>query len=77
MILEEELKSFEDHRKELIGRALGKFVLVKGERIVGSYDTANDAIKAGYAEFGNVEFLVKEVSPIDAPLNFTSGLLAA
>ena len=75
-MLESEIKTFELNRKELVGRALGKFALIKGERIVGTYDTANDAVRAGYAELGNVEFLVEEISQFDSPLSFTSNLLA-
>jgi hypothetical protein len=35
-----------------------------------------DAIAAGYQQFGNVPFLVKQILRIEAPLNFMPSLLA-
>jgi hypothetical protein len=35
-----------------------------------------DAIAAGYQQFGNVPFLVKQIVKIETPQNFVSNLLA-
>ena len=75
-LLRQELETFEAQRDELVRRVNGKFVLIKGDRVVGTFDTESDAIAAGYKEFGNVAFLVKHVAPSDRPLNFVSGLVS-
>ena len=71
-ILDEELKTYETHREELLGRAKGKFVLVKDDRIVDVFESLQDALKRGYEEYGNEPFLVKQVVEVEVPANFTS-----
>ena len=70
--LQPELELFERHRLELLARASGKFALVKGSDIVGTFETEGDAIREGYQRFGNHPFLVKHVVEADVPLNFAS-----
>ena len=70
--LEKELAYFEQHRSELLGRAKGKFALIKNETLVDTFDGQADAIRAGYRKFGNEPFLVKQILAVDVPLNFTS-----
>jgi hypothetical protein len=67
-----EASFFEQHREELVERANGKFALVKGESLVGIFDSQIEAIRAGYQRFGNEAFLVKHVVRVEIPLNFTS-----
>jgi len=73
--LEQELKTFDAHRDELLGAALNKYVLIHGTEISGTFDTESDAIDQGYRQFGNVPFLVKRVTAVDDPANFLSGLI--
>jgi len=73
--LREELETFEAHRDELVGNANEQFALIRGRDLVGTYATERDAIAEGYRRFGNVPFLVKQVSATDRPLNFVSGLV--
>jgi hypothetical protein len=75
-MLKRELEAYESHKEELLGKAAGKFVLIKNDEILGTYDTANDAINRGYELFGNVPFLVKEIIEIETPAEFTSNLIA-
>jgi len=66
MALEAELRYFDEHREELVQAHLDKFVVIKGERLAGSYDTAQGAYEAAVAEFGPTEaFLLKRVLPED------------
>jgi hypothetical protein len=74
-LLEVELKTYEDHRDELLGSDSGKFVLIRGEQVISVFDAKADAIRAGYERFGNVPFLVKQVVQVEVPQNFTSNLL--
>lgn len=74
-VLEElarELETYEANRERLLGEALGKYVLIHEDELIGAYDTEADAIAEGYRRFGNVPFLVKRISPIDEPANFLS-----
>ena len=43
----------------------GKFVLIKGDDVVGFYSTYEDAITEGYRRFQLTPFLVKQVSMIE------------
>lgn len=69
MPLEQELKTYEREREKLLSEAKGKFVLIKGDKIVGIYVSQEDALAEGYKRFGNEEFLVKEITQIE-PINF-------
>ena len=70
--LETELRFFNQQRTRLLQDAPGKFVLVKGESLIGVFDSETAAIRHGYQTLGNVPFLVKKVTEVDIPLNFTS-----
>jgi len=75
-ILDVEIKTYEQQRDKLLGTSEGKFVLIRGNQVVGIYDSKMDAISAGYQQFGNVPFLVKQIVKIEMPQNFVSNLLA-
>jgi hypothetical protein len=70
--LRQELQTYERHRERLLGEAQGKYVLIRDDQIVSTYDTERDAIKEGYRQFGNVPFLVKRITALDEPANFLS-----
>ena len=70
LILDTELKTYERNRDHLLGTAEGKFVLIHDSQVIGVYESKVDAIAAGYQQFGNVPFLVKQILRIEAPLNF-------
>ncbi|HYC91635.1 MAG TPA: hypothetical protein VEO54_20620 [Thermoanaerobaculia bacterium] len=70
--LETELRFFNQHRTRLLQDASGKFALIKGESVIGIFDSDTAAIRHGYQTLGNVPFLVKKVTEVDIPLNFTS-----
>ncbi len=75
-LLNKEIETYNVHKAELLGKANGKFVLIKDSEVVGVYDTKMDAIRQGYERFGNVPFLVKLIVEVEVPLEFTSNLLA-
>jgi hypothetical protein len=75
-VLQTELETYDRRREELLGMALGKWVLIKGDELSGVFDTQDDAVSAGYRTFGNVPFLVKQVVPFDNPTFFLSSLIA-
>jgi hypothetical protein len=70
--LETELRYFQEHRTDLLVSSEGKFALVKGESLIGVFDSEDDAIRHGYQNLGNVSFLVKQITEADIPLSFAS-----
>lgn len=72
MALEREMKTFEAHRAELLGRARGKFVLIKDDDVLDVFSSMDDALKVGYEKYGGESFLVKRIEDAEVPLNFTS-----
>jgi len=59
--LYQEYQYFLSVKPELLKQSKGKFALVKGDRLVGTFDTDADAYKAGLREFGNTPFLIVQV----------------
>jgi hypothetical protein len=70
--LQQELETYAAHKAELVSKAAGKYVLIKGKKIIDIFENQADAIAAGYKQFGNVPFLVKQIQEIETPVNFYS-----
>jgi hypothetical protein len=67
------------YRRE-VGRLLaeghaGRHVLIKGERILGIWDTDEEAMTAGYQQFLNEAFLVHRIQEREAVLRGSSRFL--
>ncbi len=79
-ILSEELEYFERHREELLTRYKGKFVVVKGSKLIGHFATAEEAYEAAVTRFGEEPFLLKQVlaeePPAQLPMLYT-GIISA
>ena len=60
-MLEKERKYFETHRAEWLKQNPGNFVLVKGEELLGVFDTQQEALIEGARRFGIDGFLVRQV----------------
>ncbi|MGO3842186.1 MAG: hypothetical protein ACTJHY_06095 [Alcaligenes pakistanensis] len=65
-----ELKTYEEHLPELAAQA-GKYVLIKGDTVVDTFDSYEDALKQGYTKFQLDPFLVKKISQGEQALFFT------
>ena len=74
--LDLELKTYEQNKQNLLKSDRGKFVLIKGNSVIGTYDTYDDTIKVGIDKFGNKPFLVKQILDVEPTGNFTSNLIA-
>lgn len=59
--LTEERKFFAEHRSEWKKAHTGKFVLVKGRQLIGTFNRAEDAVAEGARRFGTEPFLVRNV----------------
>jgi len=65
MALEKELEAFNSRLQELKAEHEGRFVLIHGDDIVDTFSSYDDAIKAGYSQFGLNPFLVKQVRTLE------------
>jgi len=74
-MLETETKTFEDRLPELIKTDVGKFVLIKDDKVVGTYSAIQDALKDGYEKFKGQAFFVRQIVPVQLPLNFANNHL--
>ncbi len=73
---EKELAAFEKDKEKLLAEHEGKYALVKEDKVVGVFESENDAISQGYERFGTQLFLVKHISEKDESMNFLSFNLA-
>lgn len=73
MALEQEQKTYQENMESLKDQE-GKFVLIRGDKIVGVYDTYQDALQAGYDEFKLEPFLVKQIRFVETIQFFTRDL---
>ena len=63
-MLKEEIRIFNDHLSEWLKSHTGKFVLIKGEEVIGFYNTDIEALSEGARLFGLEPFLVRPVIPV-------------
>ena len=71
-LLTKETETFNDQRDELLANDEGKYVLIHGDDVCGTYADEMDAIADGHKQFGNVPFLVRKISKVDYPANFVN-----
>jgi len=62
MALETELDYFNKTKAELLKNHPGKFALIKGEQLIGVFDTPANAFDEGVKQFGREPFMVKRIS---------------
>lgn len=71
MMLDEELRTFEENKSELLSASEGKFVLIKENCVLGIFETQAEAIGEGYRRLGNVPFLTREIAEREIPEGVT------
>jgi hypothetical protein len=59
--LAEERKFFAEQQSEWKKAHVGKFILVKGKQLTGTFNRAEDAVAEGARRFGTEPFLVRNV----------------
>jgi hypothetical protein len=57
-----EFKVFQLNERALCAANPGKYVLIKGQDIIGTYGKQYDAISEAYTRFGNVPFFIKRIA---------------
>ena len=64
MALEKEIATYNNKLPELKENE-GKFVLIHGEDVVGTFTSYEDAIKAGYEKFKLDPFFVRQIHAVE------------
>ena len=67
MALEREYRAFRDKLgdSEWAAKNHGKYVLVKEDKVIQTFDSYGDALRGGYDRFGLGAFLVKQASAME------------
>ncbi|HET6383144.1 MAG TPA: hypothetical protein VFJ58_07105 [Armatimonadota bacterium] len=79
-MLEQERAYYNAHCQEWVEKYPGKTVLVKGDSLVGTYDSPDNAVSEGIRLFGKEPFLVRPIGFRDEDIKvpaLTLGLLNA
>ena len=63
--LKTETQIYESNLQEWRAQHMGKYVLIKGDSIVGFFDSLQSAFAEGSSKFGLEPFFVKQVTPSD------------
>lgn len=74
-MLEKEIETYNRLLPSLL-QQIGKFALIKGDVLVDTFDSYQDAMKRGYAEFKLEPFMVKQIAPAERIAFFTRDLAA-
>ena len=70
--LQKELEFFKAHQAEWQKMHPGKFVLIKGNELIGVFDNDKTAVAEGIRRFGTESFLVRGVYGKDETLRIPS-----
>ena len=71
MALENEKEFYKQHRDEWLPRHEGKVAVIKGEELIGVFDTIEDAYEEAVRRLGNELFLIARIlngARADGPL---------
>ena len=61
-LFERERAYFESQKPMLLAAARDRFAVLKGERLLGIFESDPDAYDAGRTAFGNVPFLIRQIT---------------
>jgi hypothetical protein len=61
MALESEIATYQRCLPELLVADEGRYVVIHGDEVAGTWQTYQDALQSGYAKYGLDPFLVKQI----------------
>ncbi|MBU0708450.1 hypothetical protein KJ596_01715 [Patescibacteria group bacterium] len=62
-MLEKEFNHYLSHQKELVKKYKGKFIIIKGEEILGAYETEKEAYETIVKDHTVGSFLIQHCLP--------------
>ena len=72
-LLDEEISYYESRKEELIRDHINRYLLIKGSKLIGSFETRGLAIAEGYRLYGTGPFLVR-LTGEDTPVGYVPAL---
>ncbi len=60
-VLDKEIVAFEKMREQLEAKHIGKWVLFHQEKMIGTFDTFNDAAQEAVKKFGEGPYLIRQI----------------
>ena len=79
-MLEQERNFYQEMLGEWLSIYSNKFVLIKGQELIGTFDTSSEALAEGARRFGLTSFLIRQIQDTQEEVNIpalTLGLLNA
>jgi len=73
MALEKEIETYNAQLPNLLADQ-GKFVVISGEKVIGTFVSYEDALKCGYEKCGLTPFLVKKIQALEQIQYFSRDL---
>lgn len=70
-VFENELETYAANRDTLIAGSEGKYVVIRGTEIAGTWSSYEDALKEGYGRYKLEPFLVKRIEGVETILGFS------
>lgn len=70
MVLETEVAFYNSQKKDWLQHYEGKFALIKGRELLGTYTTWEEAFNDGVQKLGNVPFLIRQVQEKEEIVQF-------
>jgi hypothetical protein len=67
-VLDAELATYEREKPGLLAKHAGKFVLIKADKVLGVYESQNDAIDEGWKLFPGQPILTKRIEALEVPV---------
>ncbi|MGD0697782.1 MAG: hypothetical protein ABSB82_23450 [Terriglobia bacterium] len=67
MPLEKEVEYFRQHKDEWLLHHEGKYALVRGEELIGTFTKEEEAYEEGVKHFGAGPFLIKPILKVEPP----------
>jgi len=58
-MLDVEREYFEAHQEELVRQFPGRFIIVRGQEVLGPFESLQEALTVGARQFGLTPFLVR------------------
>lgn len=59
--LQKELAAYESMKEDLLKHYLGKYVLIHEDKLIGSFDSFDNAAKEAVKQFGTGPYLIRQV----------------
>jgi len=73
--LQKEIETYNKFLPKLLDKNSGEYVLIKGDKLIGTFADMGDALDRGYEKFGKPPFLVRKISAVPEVLDFTNNFL--